>query len=71
MLFAITLLPKPVYPGIGFYNFTYYFPYLSITFVFAHLLSFFVNDYLNLSVFERVNWSIYVPDLLNYFGYIN
>lgn len=71
MLFAITLFPNPVYPGMGLSSFTYYLPSFSITLVLAHLLSFFVNDYLNLSDFERVNWSIYVPFWFNYLGYFN
>jgi hypothetical protein len=56
ILFAITLLPNPVYPGIGFYNFTYYFPSTFMTFEFPSYLFFYYAIFcLNAYVFDKEN----------------
>ena len=61
MLFAKTLLPKPVYPGRGSCSLTYSLPSFSTTELLTHGLFLFLTDYLNYSVRVALNWSIYDP----------
>ena len=56
MLFAITLFPKPVYPGRGSFNCTYYFPSFTVILLSAHLFGWFFIVCLKPSSLDDLNW---------------
>lgn len=59
MLLAMTLLAKPVYPGIGLSNFTYYFPSWKPIFELPIIIAFYsANFCLNDSDWVIVNWFV-------------
>ena len=69
MLLAITLLAKPVYPGMGLSNFTYYFPSLKTVFEFPNWFAFYSAIFcLKDSDCDKVNWLISFPVTLKLVG---
>ncbi len=71
ILLAMTLLPNPVYPGMGFYKTTYSFPFWMIVLLCASYWDLYSSYFcLNPSVLVRVNWSISGPVWFKYCGYI-